>query len=84
MPTRLLHIFDIKGDLVRTEETEISQEQARWEQLEQNLRQALVDNRAFVAQPNPNAAALTAQVRALTRQQNKMIRLVLQLFDGTD
>lgn len=41
-------------------------------------------NRAYVALAGPTAAQTTAQVKALSRQQNGMIRLLLGILDGTD
>lgn len=45
---------------------------------------ALQANRDFLAIASPTNAQSLAQVKALTRQNNKIIRQVLGLFDGTD
>jgi hypothetical protein len=54
---------------------------------EQTLRdqaeQALAVNRAFVAS-TPNQAQTLAHVKALSRQSNGIIRLLLDRLDGTD
>lgn len=46
-------------------------------------KQAIADNKAFVAS-TPSAAQVSAQVKALCRQQNGLIRLALGQFDNTD
>ena len=45
---------------------------------------ALTTNRTYLALASPTNAQNAAQVRALTQQNVKIIRLVLGLLDGTD
>lgn len=45
---------------------------------------ALANNRTFVALASPTNAQVVAQVKALTRQNNGIIRLLLNQLDGTD
>lgn len=45
---------------------------------------ALATNRAFLALGSPNNAQTLAQVKALTRQNIGIIRLLLRKLDGTD
>jgi hypothetical protein len=45
---------------------------------------ALSTNRAYVALASPSAAQNTAQVKALSRQINGLIRHLLGDFNGTD
>lgn len=47
-------------------------------------RQAIQNNRTFVGLASPTAAQNAAQIKALTRQMNGLIRLVLQETDETD
>lgn len=46
--------------------------------------QALATNRTYVALANPTAAQTAAEVKALARQMNGVIRLLLNNLDGTD
>lgn len=52
--------------------------------LRTNALAALADNRMFLGLSNPTIAQTSAQVKALTRQTNGLIRLVAELYDGTD
>jgi hypothetical protein len=52
--------------------------------LRQQAAAALTANRAYVALASPSAAQTTAQVKALSQQNNKIMRLVLGQLDGTD
>lgn len=52
--------------------------------LRDSAAQALATNRTFLAITSPTNAQVSAQVKALTRQNNGIIRLLLQQFDGTD
>lgn len=45
---------------------------------------ALANNGTYLAITSPSQAQVVAQVNALTRQVNKLIRLALGKFDGTD
>lgn len=46
--------------------------------------QALQNNRDFLAVVTPTQAQVLAQVRALTKQSNGVIRQLLGILDGTD
>jgi hypothetical protein len=59
-------------------------EQFNAETITEQAVQALVDNRAFLAIDPPTQVQVLAQVRDLTRQNNRIIRMLLQAFDGTD
>lgn len=52
--------------------------------LRQQATQAFLDNRAFLNIASPTNAQTLAQVKALTRQVNGLMRLVLSQFDGTN
>lgn len=45
---------------------------------------ALTGNRTYLALASPSAAQQRAQIAALTRQNTALIRLLLNLVDGTD
>ena len=47
-------------------------------------RTALTGNRTFLALAAPSNAQAVAQVQALSRQMNGLIRLLLDELDGTD
>lgn len=62
----------------------VSPEEANARTILQQARDALVSNRTFLAIASPSNAQILAQVRALTRQVNGLIRLQLQDLGGTD
>jgi len=48
------------------------------------LKNELVENKAYIALTAPTNAQQTKQIKALTKQTNKMIRLMLNLLDSAD
>ncbi len=52
--------------------------------IQQQATTALDNNRTYLAIGSPSAAQVAAQVRALTQQNNGVIRLVLGKLDGTN
>lgn len=52
--------------------------------LRQRAEAALQANRNFLALTSPTNAQTLAQVKALTRQNNGLIRMLLNRLDGTD
>lgn len=52
--------------------------------IRQRADAALQANRDFLALASPTNAQTLAQVKALTRQNNGLIRLILNRLDGTD
>jgi UDP-glucose 6-dehydrogenase len=48
------------------------------------LTTAHTANKTFIAITTPNTAQNSAQIKALSRQQNSVIRLMLSMLDGTD
>jgi hypothetical protein len=57
---------------------------ANGEELLRRARGALQSNRNYLATPTPTQAQVVAQVAALTRQVNALIRFALGAFDGTE
>lgn len=58
--------------------------QANRQTIEDAAKQALATNRTYLGVNSSTAAQTTAQVKALTRQNNGLIRLLLGLLDATD
>lgn len=54
------------------------------QQIRDSAGQALAGNRTYIGLASPSAAQTAAQVKALSRQMNGLIRLVLGQLDGTD
>lgn len=52
--------------------------------IRQQAAAALAANRVYVALASPTAAQTAAQAKALSRQMNGLIRLLLGQLDGTD
>jgi len=48
------------------------------------LKTAIDENKVYVALTTPTATQQTKQIKALTKQTNKMIRLMLNLLDSAD
>ena len=59
-------------------------EQGNRTALEQQAANALTGNRTFLAIASPTNAQIAAQAKALTRQSNGVIRLLLGKLDATD
>lgn len=72
------------GVLVETSEVPITGTDANQRALRQAAQQALTTNRAFISNGSPSTAQVIAQVKALSRQMNALIRLQLNQLDGTD
>lgn len=68
--------YDPSGKLVdtRTELVDVTAEAVEYD-LHARARQAYAANRAFLANATPTNAQVVAQVRALTRQTNALLRL---------
>lgn len=59
-------------------------EQVNESTLKQQASQAWSSNKDYLALATPTNAQVAAQVKALTRQMNGVIRLVTRRLDGTD
>lgn len=78
--------YNAKGAAVRTAKQDVPpvpDDVRNADDLRTRTATALGANRAFLAS-TPTAAQSAAQVKALTRQMNGLIRLQLQQFDATD
>jgi len=80
--------FDAQGTVETTEQltglpVEPPGEKNR-RSIEDRLRQRLDANRDYLALASPTAAQQRAQVARLTRENNALIRLVLDLLDTDD
>lgn len=62
----------------------IESRNANEETLRGQAEQALLTNRTFLDIATPTNAQTLAQVKALTRQSNGVIRMLLGKLDGTD
>jgi hypothetical protein len=76
--------WDGKGNRVSHEFVDVDvTEMVNTQALHSAARDTLAANRAYVAS-TPNAAQTAAQVKALSRQVNGIIRLLLNELDGVD
>ncbi len=76
--------YDQDGNLIRTRTVADDPAMVNGDTLRAQAVQALADNRTFLAIASPTNAQVLAQVKALTRQNQGIIRLALGLLDGTD
>lgn len=83
MATEQVRVFR-DGVLVDTYDVEVPDEEVRRRTIEAQAVTALANNTAYLAVNNPNTAQVVAQVNALTRQTNKIIRLILGRLESTD
>lgn len=84
MPTETFTHYDAKGNLIGTETAEMLASQANRQTLVDQATQATANNRTYIALASPTAAQTTAQTKALSRQNNAIIRLLLNQLDATD
>lgn len=87
MPTRTVDHWEKQADgsYVKTTTTyEASDEQVNLETILNAARTALTANKTYLGLASPTNAQNLAQIRALTRQVNALIRVLLQDFTGTD
>lgn len=72
------------NNVISTRTVTLSVEQENEDTLRAQALTAWQGNKDFLAITSPNNAQTLAQVKALTRQNNGLIRLLLGKFDGTD
>lgn len=77
--------FDAAGNLVAEEvvQVDITAPSVQYD-LHARARQALAANATFLAIPAPTNAQAVAQVKALTRQTNALIRLLVAVDGARD
>lgn len=68
----------------QVEAERIAREQNNEATIRDRADTALATNAAFLNRANPTNAQVVEQVKALTRQNNGLIRLALRRFDATD
>lgn len=52
--------------------------------IEDYLKQAIADNKTYLALTTPTTAQNTAQIKKLTRQNNRLIRLITNLLESVE
>ncbi|MEQ8834263.1 MAG: hypothetical protein RIB67_07435 [Miltoncostaeaceae bacterium] len=72
------------GELVSSEVTDMPRNEAHTTVLHERAIAALEANAEFLALSPPTQGQVLAQVRALTRQNNALIRLLLGQLDSID
>ena len=72
------------NNVASTTELAVRAEDTNADTLRSQALDALAANRTYIAIASPSAAQNTAQAKALTRQMNGVIRLLLGRLDGTD
>lgn len=84
--TTVVNTYDAAGNIngTRTITYETSDAEDNSQAISAAATAALSTNRAFVALASPTNAQVVAQVKALSRQNNGIIRLLLSQLDGTD
>lgn len=82
--TTITEFRDGKAVDVQTINYTTTPEQDNEETIRAAAKDALAVNKAFVALASPSNAQVVAQVKAVSRQMNGLIRLVNNQLDGTD
>lgn len=77
-------VDETTGQTTRTERQVDVTAEVNQRTIEDQALAALTANRTYIDRASPTAAQTTAQVKALSRQNNALIRLLLGQLDGTD
>lgn len=75
--TTTVETYDNSGNLIATRTVDIPPEIANAQTLRDRAIQALAANATFLAVASPSNAQIAAQVKALTRQVNGVMRLLV-------
>lgn len=77
--------WDRDGNLIEDEEVQVDvTEEVNGNTVRQLLDAARQTNRAYMALANPTAGQTAAEVKALAKQLNWLMRVVLDRFEDTD
>lgn len=77
-------VFDAHPPTAQAALDKAASEHANESTIRDRADSALAANTTFLGIASPTNAQIAAQVKALTRQNNGLIRLVLRRFDSTD
>lgn len=78
-------VTDGAGKVIGEDKEQIlNPEQTNAQVIAQRAATAVANNQTFLAIASPTAAQVSAQVTALTKQVDGLIRFAFNIFDGTD
>lgn len=76
-----IDVYTADGQMVSTYDTDPDGNEST---IREQAQQSLAANRTYLALTSPTAGQNAQQIKALTRQMNGVLRLLLNQFDGTD
>lgn len=84
MATETVTVFDAAGVKIEQTQVEIPAVESNRRTLHAQAEAALAANRTYLALASPTNAQNAAQLRALTQQMQRVIRIVTAQFDAVD